>query len=318
MKSSDCMSGFNGAKFCWMNGDVIKTDKALVSAMEPIHLGIFEGIKAYLEGDLRGEGQQNIFAWEKHVSRLFRSAAVNGLQMPYSKGQLLEAAKTTIRANEFTSNVYLQPRIWPKAGASRSKPESHVVIPAWEMSTLLGSGNPAFARERRFIVSSWRRIASDALPPQAKSWANYGNSGLAERESRRLGYDGAILLDNRGFVSESTGACLMIVKDGVATTPPVTASILESVTRDFLLKYLPVDVGIETEIHDLTRLDLYASDEAFLCGTGGEITPITSIDDIKIGEVYPGPLTTRIHDYYSRVVSGQIEKRRNWLTPVWS
>ena len=318
MKSSDSMSGFNGAKFCWMNGEVIATNKALVSAMEPIHLGIFEGIKAYLEGDLMGEGKQNIFAWDKHVARLFRSAKVNGLQMPYTKEQLLEAAKEAIKANEFISNVYLQPRIWPKAGASRSKPESHVVIPAWEMSTLLGSGNPAFTRERRFIVSSWRRIASDALPPQAKSWANYGNSGLAERESRCLGYDGAVLLDNRGFVSESTGACLMIVKDCVVTSPPVTASILESVTRDFLLKYLPVDVGIETEIHDLTRLDLYASEEAFLCGTGGEITPITSIDDIKIGETYPGPLTTRIHDYYSRVVSGRIEKRCNWLTPVWS
>ncbi len=311
------MSGFNGAKYCWMNGSVIATDKALVSAMEPIHLGIFEGIKAYLEGDLGGRGHQNIFAWSQHVNRLFRSAQVNGLVIPYSKDQLLEAVKTTIKVNEFTSNVYIQPRIWPKAGIPRNmQPESHVVIPTWEMSTILGVGNPNYKKQRRFNVSSWRRIATDALPPQAKSWANYGNSGLAERESKRLGFDGAILLDNRGYVSESTGACIMLVKDGTVVSPPVTASILESVTRDYLLKYLPLDIEIPTEIRDLTRLDLYACEEAFLCGTGGEVTPITSIDDIKLGDNYPGPITTRIHEYYSRVVSGDIEKRRNWLTPV--
>jgi len=311
------MSGFNGAKYCWMNGSVVATDRALVSAMEPIHLGIFEGIKAYLEGDLGGRGYQNIFAWSQHVNRLFRSAQVNGLVIPYSKDQLLEAVKTTIKVNEFTGNVYIQPRIWPKAGIPRNmQPESHVVIPTWEMSTILGVGNPNYKKQRRFNVSSWRRIATDALPPQAKSWANYGNSGLAERESKRLGFDGAILLDNRGYVSESTGACIMLVKDGTVVTPPVTASILESVTRDYLLKYLPLDIEIPTEIRDLTRLDLYACEEAFLCGTGGEVTPITSIDDIKLGDNYPGPITTRIHEYYSRVVSGDIEKRRNWLTPV--
>jgi branched-chain amino acid aminotransferase len=311
------MSGFNGAKYCWMNGSVIETEKALVSAMEPIHLGIFEGIKAYTEGDLAGKGKQNIFAWKPHIDRLFRSATVNGLVMPYSKDELLEAAKETIRANNFTGNVYLQPRIWPKAGASRDKPESHVVFPAWEMSTLLGEGNQAFAKERRFMVSSWRRIATDALPPQAKSWANYGNSGLAGREVSRLGYNGAILLDNRGFVSESTGACLAVVKDGKVVTPPVTASILESVTRDYLLKHLPIDMNVHTEVRDLTRMDLYASEEAFLCGTGAEITPITSIDDIKIGDTYPGSVTTQIQKYYSEVVSGKNDKRRIWLTPVW-
>ncbi|MBM3292219.1 hypothetical protein FJY84_06035 [Candidatus Bathyarchaeota archaeon] len=311
------MSGFNGAKYCWMNGSIIETEKALVSAMEPIHLGIFEGIKAYLEGDLAGRGKQNIFAWKPHIDRLFRSAAVNGLVMPYNKDELLAAAKETIRANNFTGNVYLQPRIWPKSGTPRGKPESHVVIPAWEMNTLLGASNQAFAKERRFMVSSWRRIATDALPPQAKSWANYGNSGLAGRESSRLGFDGAIMLDNRGFVSESTGACLAVIKDGKVVTPSVTASILESVTRDYLLKYLPIDINVHTEVRDLTRMDLYASEEAFLLGTGAEITPITSIDDIKIGETYPGPITTQIQTYYSDVVSGKNDKRRIWLTPVW-
>ena len=168
------------------------------------------------------------------------------------------------------------------------------------------------------MVSSWRRIASDALPPQSKSWANYANTGLAGREVNRLGYNGAILLDNRGFVSESTGACLMVVMEGKVVTPPVTASILESVTRNFLLKYLPIDINIQTEIRDLTRLDLYASEEAFLCGTGAEITPITSIDDIKIGDRYPGIVTNQIQNYYTDVVSGINGRRRTWLTPIWN
>ena len=109
----------------------------------------------------------------------------------------------------------------------------------------------------------------------------------------------------------------MVVLEGKVVTPPVTASILESVTRNFLLKHLPIDMNIQTEIRDLTRVDLYASEEAFLCGTGAEITPITSIDDIKIGDSYPGTVTTQIQNYYSDVVSGKNDRRRLWLTPIW-
>ena len=300
-----------------MNGDVIETEKALVSAMEPIYLGIFEGIKAYVEGDVLGQGKLNIFSWKPHIDRLWRSAAVNGITMPYTREEMLEATKETIKANGYKTNVYIQPRVWPKAGAGRYlAKEFHVVVPVWKFDTLLGKNNPRFGEERRFMVSSWRRIASDALPPQAKSWANYANSGLATREAARLGYDGAIFLDKRGFVSEGTGACLMIVRDGKVVTPPVTASILESVTRGRFIEFIPEDLGIPVEVKDFTRVELYAADEAFLCGTGGEVTPITSVDDIKLGETYPGPISTRIAEHYSDILAGNVEKRRNWLTPV--
>lgn len=233
-------AAFHGAKYCWMNGEVIETEDALVSAMEPIYLGIFEGIKAYVEGDILGEGSLNIFQWKPHIDRLWRSAAVCGLKISYTKEELLEATKETINANDFKTNVYIQPRIWPKAGTGRYQArEFHVVIPTWKFETSLGKGNTRFGRDRRFMISSWRRISSDALPPQAKAWANYANSGLATREARRLGYDGAIFLDKRGFVSEGTGACIMTVRDGKVITPPVTASILESVTRGTFLKFIP-------------------------------------------------------------------------------
>ena len=304
---------FHGAEFCWMNGKVVETEKALVSAMEPVHLGVFEGIKAYVENDVNGTGRLNIVRWNSHVERLQRSAAVCGMKIPYSGEELLEATRETIRANGFNTNVYIQPRIWPRAGAPD---EVHVVIPVWTFETVLGKDNPQFSRTRRFIISSWRRIASDALPAQAKSWANYGNSALAMREAIRLGRDGALFLDSRGFVSEGTGACIMAVRDGKVVTPPVTASILESITRETLLKIIPEDLGVPVEVRDIARVELYASDEVFLCGTGGEVTPITSIDDLPIGKEYPGPMTKRIAEYYADLVAGKVEKHREWLTPV--
>ena len=304
---------FHGAEYCWMNGEVVETERALVSAMEPIYLGIFEGIKAYVEGDVRGEGRLNVFCWRQHVDRLFRSAAVNGLKMPYGREELLRAVRETIKANGFRRNVYIQPRVWPRAG---EQGEVHVVVPTWGFETLLGTANPKFGEERRFMVSSWRRIASDALPPQAKSWANYANSGLASREARRCGYDAAIFLDSRGFVSEGTGACLMTVRGGKVITPPVTASILESVTRSCFIEFIPTDLGVPVEVRDISRVELYASDEAFLCGTGGEVTPITSVDDIKLGEEYPGPVTRKVAAHYSGILAGKVERYRDWLTPV--
>ena len=308
---------FHGAEYCWMNGEVVETGEALVSAMEPIYLGIFEGIKAYVGRDVLGEGGLNIFGWKPHIDRLWRSAAVNGLVIPYSKEEMLEATRETIRANGFKTNVYIQPRIWPKAGTGRYLArEFHVVVPTWKFDTLLGKENPRFGEERRYMVSSWRRISSDALPPQAKSWANYANSGLATREAARLGYDGAIFLDSRGFVSEGTGACLMTVRDGKVVTPPVTASILESVTRGRLIEFMAEDLGIPVEVRDFTRVELYAADEVFLCGTGAEVTPITSIDDLKIGEEYPGPITSKIAGHYSEILAGNVDERREWLTPV--
>jgi len=212
---------FHGSKYCWMNGSIVETDKALVSAMEPIFLGIFEGIKAYVEGDVQGEGDLNIFQWNPHIDRLWRSAVVNGLKIGYTKKELLQATMETITSNRFKTNVYIQPRIWPKA-TDRSRflaKEFHVVVPVWKFDTSLGKDNKRFREERRYMVSSWRRIASDALPPQAKSWANYANSGLAFREAARLGYDGAIFLDSRGFVCEGTGACLMSVERKDHNTP---------------------------------------------------------------------------------------------------
>jgi branched-chain amino acid aminotransferase len=291
----------------------MKTEEALVSAMEPIYLGIFEGIKAYVQGSVSGEGRLAVFSWDAHMDRLWRSAAIDGLKMPFRREELFEALRASVKENGFNRNIYIQPRVWPRAG---EREEVHVLVPTWMFDTLLPSSNPSFSKQRRFMVSSWRRVSSDALPPQAKSWANYANSELASRESKRCGYDAAIFLDSRGFVSEGTGACLMSVRGGKVITPPVTASILESVTRNFFIDYLYPDLGITCEVRDLSRAELYASDEAFLCGTGGEVTPITSVDDIKVGKEYPGPITRRVANQYFEVLSGKVKKYKDWLYPI--
>ena len=132
-------AAFHGSKYCWMNGEVVETKDALVSAMEPIHLGIFEGIKAYVESNVLAEGRLNIFQWKPHIDRLWRSAAVCGLKITYTKEELLEATRKTIKANGFKTNIYIQPRIWPRA---ESPEETHVVIPTWTFETLLGMGTP--------------------------------------------------------------------------------------------------------------------------------------------------------------------------------
>jgi branched-chain amino acid aminotransferase len=306
-------AAFYGAKFCWMDGKVVETEGALVSAMEPIYLGIFEGIKAYKQGHLEGEGKLSVFSWDQHMDRLWRSAAIDGLKMPYNRDVLLDGLRAVVKANDFKSNIYIQPRIWPRA---EDHENVHVVIPVWKFKTLLPSHNPEFSKKRKYMVSSWRRVSSDALPPQAKSWANYANSSLAAREAKRCGYDSALFLDNRGFVSEGTGACVMIVRDGRLITPPVTASILESVTRGLFIGFVPLDLGIPTEVRDLTRSELYAAEEVFLCGTGGEVTPISSVDDIPVGGEYPGPVTRRIADYYSEIIAGNVDKYRCKLTDL--
>ena len=177
-------AAFNGAKFCWMDGKVVETEQALVSAMEPIYLGIFEGIKAYKQEHLEGEGKLSVFSWDQHMERLWRSAAIDGLKMPYNRNVLLDGLRAVVMANDFKSNIYIQPRIWPRA---EDHENVHVVIPVWKFNTILPSTNPEFSKKRRYMVSSWRRVSSDALPPQAKSWANYANSNLAAREAKRCG-----------------------------------------------------------------------------------------------------------------------------------
>jgi branched-chain amino acid aminotransferase len=305
----------HGEKYCWMDGKIIDAEDAVCSVLSPMFLGVFEGIKCYTRGKINlNEGNLNIFRWWAHIDRFWDSAMACGFRIEYTQDQLLEAVRATIRANKLMQNASVQLRLWPKERGLPYK-AYHVVIPITPFQTRLGKGNLEFSKRLRYMVSSWRRISSDSLPPQIKCWANYANSELGAREAFRLGYDGCVFLDRQGFVSESPRACIVGIKDGVLITPPLSASILESVTRSSLLTFCE-DLGMTTDVRVITRVELYSMDEVFLCGTRFEVTPIASIDDIDIGEDFPGPITTKLAEYYADVLVGNVRKYQKWLTPV--
>jgi len=303
-----------------MDGRVIETKDAVCSVLSPTFLGIFEGIKAYVNsGKTSREIDLNIFRWDDHFNRLMRSANVSSFEIPYSRNELLSATRETFRANNYRGNTYIQPRIWPKIYSDSEYPEEdvHVLIPLFPFETILDKDNGKFTGKFCLVVSSWRRIASDALPPQNKTFGNYANSRIGDNEANRLGYDGCIFLDSRGFVSEAARACIVFVKDNILITPPVSASILDSITSQTIIT-LAKEAQLQVEVRDIARVEMYGMDECFLCATGTEIRPVSSIDDLKIGEEYPGPVTRKIAGDYFEVVSGRIFKKSGWLTSIFS
>jgi branched-chain amino acid aminotransferase len=167
-----------------------------------------------------------------------------------------------------------------------------------------------------FVVSSWRRNADDASPPRIKASANYLNSRLAGLEAKRVGADGAIILNRDGSVSEGSGGCLFIAREGVLVTPPVTAGILESITRRSLLA-IASDIGLQAVERDVGRTELYLAEEGFYCGTGQEIVPMLSVDGKPLGRGEPGPLTRRLQGAYDEIVRGRDDCYRHWLSPVY-
>jgi branched-chain amino acid aminotransferase len=301
-----------------MDGKVLKTEQAVCSALSPMHLGVFEGIRAYVQGDILSRGKLAVFRWRDHINRFWRSARLVGIDIPYSKEQFFQALKDSIEANGYDTNTYISPRIFPKSYISSglSEKEVHTIIRVVPEQTILDEGNRRFQEKFRINVSSWRRISSDSLPPQNKSFANYANSRLAEMESERLGFDDCLFLDSRGLVSEGGGSCILGIKDGVLITPPISASVLKSITRDSVLNIARQDLGLEVEERDVSRVELYELDEVFMCGTWAEVRPVSSIDDIEIGTEYPGTFTKKIANHFASAVTGKKPRTTAWLAPL--
>jgi branched-chain amino acid aminotransferase len=294
----------------WMDGKFIPWGEANVHILtHSLHygLGVFEGIRCYLCHD----GQSAIFRLKDHVERLFDSAQIGDLKIPYSKREIAEACKETVRINRLKEG-YIRPIVFIGEGVMGVYPGDNpirVAIITWPWGAYLGEG--ALEKGIRVKVSSYTRHHVNVMMTKAKICGNYVNSVLAKREVTRMGYDEALMLDTEGYVSEGSGENIFMVKNGVIKTTPLT-SVLSGITRDSVIQIAKAN-RITLLEERFTRDELYTAHEAFFTGTAAELTPVREVDDRKIGEGKPGPITKELQSAFFDIVKGKNSEYREWL-----
>jgi branched-chain amino acid aminotransferase len=297
----------------WMNGELVAYEDAKVHVLtHALHYGtgVFEGVRAYETP--RGTA---IFRHADHIDRLFRSASLYHMEIPFSKDEIRAATHEVILRNGFKS-CYIRPLVFRGAGPMGLYPLDcpiEVIIATWEWGSYLGDEGKL--NGVRAKVSSWRRIPSDSLIPSAKASGQYLNSVLAKVEADKAGYEEAILLDGRGFVCEGTGENLFLVKNGKIATPGWSNDILGGINRLAAIE-IAQDLGYEVMERDVARGELYHADEIFMTGTAAELTPIREVDDLPVGDGGRGPITERIQSVFEDALHGRSERYADWLDVV--
>jgi len=295
----------------WMDGDLVAWEDAKVHILtHTLHYGcgVFEGIRAY-ETD-RGPA---VFRLDEHIDRLFNSAAIYMLDIPFDRDALIAATLETVRVNDVPS-CYIRPIVYLGYGEMGLNPlpcPVQVSIAVWPWGTYLG--DEGVKHGIRLKISSWRRHDPNTMPPAAKGTGMYINSSMAKVEALKAGYDEAVMLSPQGNVSECTGENIFIVKGGAIITPPTSAGALEGITQDSVRR-IAEDLGVDYRVENLLRSDLYTADEAFLSGTAAEVVPIRSVDDRELGD--PGPITRQIQETYFAAVRGEDDRYKDWLSYV--
>ncbi|GAB4212379.1 MAG: branched-chain amino acid transaminase [Sandaracinaceae bacterium] len=298
----------------WLDGKLIDWDQANVHILtHTLHygLGVFEGIRCYETHD----GRSAVFRLREHVRRLFDSAKICTMPMPYTQDEIVEACLETVRANGLKA-CYLRPLAFLGDGAMGlgAVNPTRVAVVVWHWGAYLGE--EGLQTGIRAKVSSFTRPGINMLMAKGKVVGHYVNSVLAKREALAAGYQEAILLDAQGHVSEASGENVWMVRDGVVYTPAFGNSILGGLTRDTILHLLREDLKIPVVERDIARDELYIADEIFLCGTAAEVTPVREIDDRRVGEGARGPITKRVQDRFFEVVRGVRTTHAEWLTYV--
>ena len=273
--------------------------------------GCFEGIRAYWN-----ERQEQLFGlmMEAHYRRLVNSAKILRIDLPYSIADMMAATVEILRRNGFREDVYVRPLAFKseeKIGVKLDGIASSFAIYVAPFGDYVDVETGIHCK-----ISSWRRIDDNAAPARAKVTGIYINSALAKSDAEEDGYDEAIVLNQDGHVSEGSAANFFMVKDGVLVTPPASDNILEGVTRNMMMVFAG-DLGIPFRERSVDRSELYVADEAFLCGTGVQISPILSVDRRVVGDGVAGPITKQLQDLYFNVVKGRVEERLDWLTPIY-
>jgi branched-chain amino acid aminotransferase len=302
------------ANYIWFNGDMVPWDKAQVHVMShALHYGssVFEGIRAY--NTPKGPA---IFRLEEHVQRLFDSAKIYRMNIPYTNAELMDACREAVAKNELDS-AYLRPLVFiGNVGMGLNAPRDvpcEVIIAAIPWGAYLGE--EGLANGVDVCVTSWNRLAPNTMPTGAKAGGNYLSSQLISGEAKRHGYTEGISLDVHGHLSEGAGENLFLIKNKVLYTPPVTACILPGITRDTLMT-LAREAGYQVREEAIAREALYLADEMFMTGTAAEVTPVRSVDGISLGEGKRGPVTAELQQAFFGLFDGTTQDKWGWLTPV--
>ena len=297
----------------WMDGELVEWRDAKIHVLShTLHYGCgaFEGVRAY--DTVNGTA---IFRLQEHTERLFNSAKILRMKIPFTQDEVNEVQRTVVRANHLKSG-YIRPLTWigsQKLGVSPKGNQIHLMVAAWTWGAYLGEDG--MKRGIRVKTSSYTRHHVNITMTQAKAVSNYTNSILANMEALDDGYDEALLLDASGFVSEGAGENLFIIKGGVIYTPDLSAGALNGITRNTVF-HIAKDLGLEIVQKRITRDEIYIADEAFFTGTAAEVTPIRELDRIEIGIGSRGPITEKIQTAFFDIVNGRNPKYAHWLTAV--
>lgn len=298
----------------WFKGEILNVNDAKINVLAPTSqfgLNVFEGIPCYWNEE---EKQLYAFRLEEHYNRLIRSAKLIQIDNKFTKEELKKALVDVVKANEYDENLSVRQTLFVDGFGSWGSegPVEMFVAP-------IPRGKTSAEYNKKGLhccVTSWRRISDENLSPRIKCGANYINSRVGQREALRNGYDTCIFLNEAGKIAEGPGSCFFLVKDNAVITPQLTDSVLESITRDTVIQIAKRN-GYQVIERTIDRTELYTCDEAFLCGSAMEITPILSIDRYEIGDGDTGRITKDLHVTYLDAVRGKLDEYRKWVTPIY-
>ena len=302
-------------EFVYMNGNYVEKEKATIPVMTHAFLygtSIFEGIRAYYNKE---ENQLYAFRVPEHFERLQKSAKIMHMVPTHTTEEYCEVTKKLLKMNNYHQNTYIRPTHYKSAervGTSfLNNPDSFLIF------TVTMEDYIDTSKGLKVCVSNWRRTSDNAIPPRAKVGGAYANCALISTDARLAGFDDAISLSESGSVSEGSAMNLFLVMDGKLVTTQATDNILQGITRDTVIHLAKEVMGLEVEVRSVDRTELYLADEAFFCGTGAQISPITNIDSRNLADGNIGPISSKLQKLYLDVVTGRVPEYRKWCMPIY-
>ena len=299
----------------WYKGQIMNVNEAMVNVLSPstqFGLNVFEGIPCYWNDEQK---QLYAFRLSDHYERLIRSAKLIQLDDKFTKEDFKKALIDTVKANEYDENLSVRQTLFVDGfGSWGSEGPVEMFVAPIPRGRITAEYNK---KGLHCSIASWRRISDENLSPRIKCGANYMNSRVGQREALRNGFDTCIFLNEVGKIAEGPGSCFFMVKGDTLITPRLTDSVLESITRDTVIKLATEELGMKFQERTIDRTEVYMANEAFLCGSAMEVTPIYTVDRYPIGTGDQGEWTKKIHLKYLECVQGKLEKYQDWVTPIY-